>query len=426
VHPELNLLEETDVAGKVKARRLYLIPVLTKALDILELLQNENQPMVLETIHKRTKISKTTVYRILKTLVHRGYVGQGADRQYRHIARPRKLRFGFGGQSSEMPFSQAVAASLRTAAAAVGVDLLVLDNHYDAATAVANAETFIQERVDVVIEFQVEQHAAPIIADKIANAGIPLIAVDIPHPRATYFGVDNYRAGLEAGGILAEFAMSRWEGSVDWMVGLDLEEAGPLVQSRITGSFEGVKARLPNLPVECFVRIDGRGMRDKSYKVVLEFLKRHPKDKHILIAAANDTSAMGALEAVRELKRERHVAIVGQDCVEEMLKEMLRADSPAIASISHDVALYGSKLIELGLALLRGETVPPYNYAPHRVVTADAAGRMLEAEFAPAAAAEVQAPVGVQEGTDLAVSVKKPRTAVKTLKPARVTKVRAK
>jgi ribose transport system substrate-binding protein len=378
-----------DMAGKVKARRLYLIPVLTKALDILELLQNENQPMVLETIHKQTKISKTTVYRILKTLVHRGYVGQGADRQYRHIARPRKLRFGFGGQSSEMPFSEAVAASLRTAASSVGVDLLVLDNHYDAATAVSNAEQFIQERVDVVIEFQVEQHAAPIIADKIAHAGIPLIAVDIPHPRATYFGVDNYRAGLEAGGILAEFALSRWDGKVDWMVGLDLEEAGPLVQSRITGAFEGVKARLPNMPVECFVRIDGRGMRDKSYRVVLEFLKRHPKDKHILVAAANDTSAMGAVAAVRELKREKHVVIVGQDCVEEMLHEMQRPDSPAIASISHDVALYGSKLIELGLALLRGETVAPYNYAPHRVVTADAAGRMLEAEFAtgPVAAA---------------------------------------
>ncbi len=413
------------MAGKVKARRLYLIPVLTKALDILELLQNENQPMVLETIHKRTKISKTTVYRILKTLVHRGYVGQGADRQYRHIARPRKLRFGFGGQSSEMPFSQAVAASLKTAAAAVGVDLLVLDNHYDAATAVANAELFIQERVDVIIEFQVEQHAAPIIADKIANAGIPLIAVDIPHPRATYFGVDNYRAGLEAGGILAEFALSRWDGAVDWMVGLDLEEAGPLVQSRITGSFEGVKARLPNLPVECFVRIDGRGMRDKSYKVVLEFLKRHPKDKHILIAAANDTSAMGALEAVRELKREKHVAIVGQDCVEEMLKEMLRPESPAIASISHDVALYGSKLIELGLALLRGETVPPYNYAPHRVVTADAAGRMLDAEFAPApAAADVLQKAA--EGADSPVNVKKSRPAVKAVKSARSPKARAK
>ena len=160
------------MAPKTKTKRLYLIPVLTKALDILELLQNENQPMVLEAIHKRTKISKTTVYRILKTLVHRGYVGQTADRHYRHIARPKKLRFGFGSQSAEMPFSEAVTASLRDAAVAVGVDLLVLDNRYNAETAIENAETFIRERVDIIIEFQVDEHAAPIIADKIAEAKI--------------------------------------------------------------------------------------------------------------------------------------------------------------------------------------------------------------------------------------------------------------
>jgi ribose transport system substrate-binding protein len=366
--------------AKVKARRLYLIPVLTKALDILELLQTENQPMVLETIHKRTRISKTTVYRILKTLVHRGYVGQGADRQYRHIARPRKLRFGFGGQSVDMPFSEAMTASLRAAAGIVGVDLVILDNHYDAQIAIENAETFIRERVDVIIEFQVDEHVAPIIADKIAEAGIPFIAVDIPHPRATYIGVDNYRAGLEAGGLLADFALSHWEGKMDWMLGLDLEEAGQLVQSRITGAFQGVKARLPNLPVESFVRIDGRGMRDKSYKVVLDFLNRHPKDKHILIAAANDTSAMGAISAIRELGRDKHVAVVGQDCVEEMIKEMQRPGSPAIGSISHEVQLYGAKLVDLGLALLRGETVPPYNYVEHRVITPDLAARFLEAE----------------------------------------------
>jgi ribose transport system substrate-binding protein len=365
--------------AKVKARRLYLIPVLTKALDILELLQTENLPMVLETIHKRTRISKTTVYRILKTLVHRGYVGQGADRQYRHIARPRKLRFGFGGQSAEMPFSEAMTASLRQAATAVGVDLVVLDNHYDPQVAIENAETFIRERVDIIIEFQVDEHVAPIIADRIAEAGIPLIAVDIPHPRATFIGVDNYRAGLEAGGLLADYALSYWEGKMDWMIGLDIEEAGQLVQSRITGAFQGVKARLPNLPVESFVRIDGRGMRDKSYKVILDFLNRHPKDKHILIAAANDTSAMGAIAAVRELGREKHVAVVGQDCVEEMLREMQRPNSPAIGSISHEVQLYGVRLIDLGLSLLRGETVPPYNYVEHRAVTPDLAGRVLDA-----------------------------------------------
>ncbi|WP_263377619.1 substrate-binding domain-containing protein [Granulicella paludicola] len=406
--------------AKVKARRLYLIPVLTKALDILELLQTENQPMVLETIHKRTKISKTTVYRILKTLVHRGYVGQGADRQYRHIARPRKLRFGFGGQSAEMPFSEAMTASLRQAAAIVGVDLVVLDNQYDAQVAIENAETFIRERVDVVIEFQVDEHVAPIIADKIAEAGIPLIAVDIPHPRATFIGVDNYRAGLEAGGLLADHALNYWDGKMDWMIGLDIEEAGQLVQSRITGAFQCVKTRLPNMPVESFVRIDGRGLREKSYKVMLDFLNRHPKDKHILVAAANDTSAMGAIAAVRELGREKHVVVVGQDCVEEMLQEMQRPNSPAIGSISHEVQVYGAKLIDLGLALLRGETVPPYNYVEHRVVTPDLAGRFLEGS--PQNAASSTAPGSSGEPSPRTLGAGKKKTVVKkssTKVPAR-------
>lgn len=352
-----------------KSRRLYLIPVLSKALDILELLQAENQPMTLESIHRQTKISKTTVYRVLKTFVHRGYLSQSPDGLYRQVTRPKKLRFGFGCQSQDMPFSVEVTESLRAAAAAVGVDLLVLDNCYDAATAMRNAEEFVKQRVDLVIEFQVEQEAAPVIADKIAGAKIPLIAIDIPHPHATYFGVDNYRVGFEAGEVLAAHALQNWGSKVEWVLGLDLPEAGLLVQSRITGAFEGVRSGIPDLPVECFVRIDGRGMRDRSKKLVSEFLERHPKDKHILIAAATDTSALGALDAVKESKREKHVAIVGQDCIAEAVEQMQSPGSCLIGSVSHEAGSYGPNLIHLGLAILRGQTVAPYNYVAHKMVT---------------------------------------------------------
>jgi ribose transport system substrate-binding protein len=123
-------------------------------------------------------------------------------------------------------------------------------------------------------------------------------------------------------------------------------------------------------------------MRDTSYKSILDFLKRHPKDKHILIAAANDTSAMGAIAAIRELHREKNAAVVGYDCLPEMLMEMQQPGSPAIASISHEVGLYGPRLIEIGLALLKGETVAPYNYVEHRAVTADRAKAMLAAQSA--------------------------------------------
>ena len=141
------------------------------------------------------------------------------------------------------------------------------------------------------------------------------------------------------------------------------------MQSRITGAFEGVRAAFPELPVEAFVRIDGRGMRDRSKKLISDFLQRHPKDRHILIAAATDSSGLGAVDAVREQKREKHVAIVGQDCIAEAIQEMRRDKSPLIGSVSHETSSYGPSLIHLGLSLLKGQTVPPYNYVAHRMVT---------------------------------------------------------
>jgi ribose transport system substrate-binding protein len=251
------------------------------------------------------------------------------------------------------------------------VDLLVLDNHYDGATAVQVAEEFVRSRVDLVIEFQIDQQVAPIIADKIAVAGIPLIAVDIPHPHATYFGVDNYRVGVEAGTLLAEHVVEHWNRRVDWVLGLDIENAGPLVQSRTTGAFQGIRNQLPDVPIEKFVRVDVRGMREQSHQTIAEFLKRHPKDRHILIAAATDSSALGALDAVRELKREKHVAIAGQDCIPEAMEEMKRENTPWIGSVSHEAGTYGPRLIQLGLSILRGLTVPPYNYVEHKLVTAE-------------------------------------------------------
>lgn len=351
------------------SNRLYLIPVLSKALDILELLQAEGQPLSLEAIYKRTNVSKTTVYRVLKTLAHRGYISQAPDGTYRHVMRPKKVRFGFGGQSAEMPFSEEVTRSLREAATATGVELVELDNCYDAATAVRNAEALIRSRVDLIIEFNVEQEVAPVIGDKIAAANIPLIAIDIPHPNATFFGVDNYRVGFQAGEVLAQHAQGVWGGQVDWVIGLDLPEAGLLVQSRVSGAFDAVRAALPSIPVEGFVRLDGRGMRERSRKVISDFLQRHPKDRHVLIAASTDTSALGAIDAARELRRGRHLAVVGQDCIPEALEEITKPSSPMIASVSHQTSSYGPRLMQLGLALLKGQTVPPYNYVEHRVVT---------------------------------------------------------
>jgi len=115
-------------------------------------------------------MSKTSVYRILKTLVHRGYVAHGESGEYRLVSRPKRLRFGLAVQSAELPFSQQVAASVTAAAASSGVELLILDNHFDAETAIRNAEEFVNQRVDLVLEFQAEEHVAPHVAYLFKNA----------------------------------------------------------------------------------------------------------------------------------------------------------------------------------------------------------------------------------------------------------------
>jgi ribose transport system substrate-binding protein len=366
---------------KAKIKRLYLIPILSKALDVLELLEQNHAPVTLEDVYQKTKISKTSVYRILKTLVHRGYVAQAQNGQYRLVSRPRRLRFGFAAQSAEMPFSVAVAHSVTQAAAAAGVELLTLDNRYDPDVAIQNAEEFVAKRVDLVLEFQVEERVAPRVAHIFKKADIPLVAIDVPHPNATYFGVDNFDVGYEAGSLLAQHALRKWKGKVDRVVGVGFAEAGTYVEARITGAFDAMRERLPDLPADRYLRLEGRGMRLPSQQAMADFLRGQRKGQHTLVAAATDSSALGVLDAIRAADREPDFAVAGQDCIPEVLEEMRLGKSAVIGSISHEAETYGPRLIQLGIALLRGYTVPPYNYVRHRVVTPESLGAAETAEL---------------------------------------------
>jgi len=374
--------------AKAKIKRLYLIPILSKALDVIELLEQDNSPLTLEDVYQKTNISKTSVYRFLKTLVHRGYLAQTQGGQYRLVSRPKRLRFGFAVQSAEMPYSEAVAQSVSAAAAASGVELLMLDNKYDPAVAVRNAEEFVAKRVDLVLEFQVEEAAAPRVAHIFKKADIPLVAIDVPHPNATYFGVDNFEVGYEAASILEQYAQRKWKGKVDRVVGVGFSEAGSFVQNRIAGAFDGIGERFKELTPDRFVQIEGRGLREPSKKAMNEYLRGRKAGEHTLVAAATDSSALGVLDAVREARQEQNFAIVGQDCIPEVMEEMRGGTGAMVGSISHEPETYGPRLIQLGIAILRGYTVPPYNYVHHKAVTPETLGAEEKGEHAQVPAGE--------------------------------------
>jgi hypothetical protein len=82
------------------------------------------------------------------------------------------------------------------------------------------------------------------------------------------------------------------------------------------------------------------------------------KGERTLVAAATDSSALGILDAVRQAGREQDFAIAGQGCIPEVIEEIRTGKSAIVGSISDEVETYGPRLIQLGIALLRGYTIP--------------------------------------------------------------------
>src|SRR5690606_870616 len=102
--------------------------------------------------------------------------------------------------------------SMRRAAEAHGVELLLLNNEYPSTSKpIENAETCVQRGADVVISFNVFSEIAPAIMNKYNEAKIPVVAVDVAHPGSVFYGADNCRTGELAG----EFAV-QWAKDNNW------------------------------------------------------------------------------------------------------------------------------------------------------------------------------------------------------------------
>src|SRR5580692_384255 len=67
---------------KVSRNRFYSVPVVMRTLDVLEYLHRCESPVKTNDISDNLRVPRTTTYRILRTLVHRGYVFQDLDGRF--------------------------------------------------------------------------------------------------------------------------------------------------------------------------------------------------------------------------------------------------------------------------------------------------------------------------------------------------------
>lgn len=296
--------------------------------------------------------------------------GENTVRSYLVHDRETKYVIGFANQSEQLPFAVDVRRGLEQAVKDfMSVDLVVADNALSAERALHIADQLIRRKVDLAVEYQIDFKTGSLIMDKFKRAGIPVIAVDIPMVGATFFGVDNYRAGHMAGLALGDWLKQHWQGNFDALVVLEESRAGPLPEARIQGQLDGLEESIGSIPDEKVIFLESGNTSSFSEAQVKKVLENDPDPCRFAVICFNDDAAIGALRAARRLGREEDVAIVGQGA-DRRVREVLREDNPRIiGSTAYRPEQYGEKLLELALKILNGESVPPAVYIDHVFIT---------------------------------------------------------
>jgi ribose transport system substrate-binding protein len=280
---------------------------------------------------------------------------------------------GFANLTEDIVFTQLVGDSIKAAAEEAGnIELILADNRLDGATALANAENFLTQGVDGVIEFQTDAAFGNVIMSRFRAANVPVIAIDIPMPGATFFGADNYFAGELAGTAAAEWAIENWDGQVDYLLVLELPQSGPIPEARMQGQVEGLQNNL-NTPVveENVFYLDSKNTQEASFEVTTDTLANIPEGSNVVAVTINDGSALGVIAAFETAGREDELIVVGQGADPSGQEEMVKENSRYIGATGYFPETYGDILIPTIIDLLECQPVAPSVYQEHVLITAD-------------------------------------------------------
>jgi ribose transport system substrate-binding protein len=349
----------------------YAVQSIQRAFDLLRAPRFQGEILHLREMVERTQLNKTTAFRLLQALQTAGAVERTGVDQYRVLISMKqrsRMRIGYAGKSQESAFARDISDSLRRACEESGIDLIQLDNRGSAKAALRNAERLVRERVDVAIEFQMYERIAWEVSSKFLDAGIPLVAVEIPHPGAVYFGGNNFEAGRLCGRTVAKRALQTWGSAVDGLILLEWPVAGPLPHSALTGVAKGIREILPALDDRSTTHLNGKGDFGASLDVMRRHMRRS-RCKRVIVGAINDQSALGALRAFEESGRSQDCLVGGQNADLATRMELRRPGTRFIATVGFFPEKYGDGLVRLALEIFHKRHVAPSVFVKHVLIT---------------------------------------------------------
>ena len=191
------------------------------------------------------------------------------------------------------------------------VQLVIADGQQDNSKQIAQIETFIRQKPDLLIVAPNERAPLTEVMGKAMAAGIPVICLerDITQPNyTTFIGADNLAIGKMAGQFIVDSLIHKYgkpRGKVVEMRGLLGVEAE---MDRYNGAHDTLKAH-PGIRVVHEAVADW--LQSNARERMLEVLRAQPEID--VVYGHNDPMAVGAYLAARDLGREKQMIFIGVD-----------------------------------------------------------------------------------------------------------------
>jgi ribose transport system substrate-binding protein len=235
-------------------------------------------------------------------------------------------------------------------AQAPDVKLVISDAQQDNSKQVAQVETFIRQKPDLLIVAPNERAALTAVMGQAMEAHIPVICLerDIMQPNyTTYVHSDNKAIGRLAGQFIADSLKRKYgavKGNVVAMRGL-LGVEGEI--NRDAGARE-IFAREPGIKIVADPVADW--IQAKAKDRMTEVLRAQPKID--VVYGHNDPMAIGAYLAAKELGREKEMIFVGVDGLGGEAGGIKKVMDGVLAA-TFVYPLCVDKAVEIGLRMLR-------------------------------------------------------------------------
>jgi ribose transport system substrate-binding protein len=292
-------------------------------------------------------------------------------------------RFDFANVTESGPLFVQLHKGVASAAAKTGMQIKFYNNNFDAQTAIRNAALMVQDKPDLIYEYNAVAGIGQSLGNQFNRAKIPCIAVNVPNPGCAWFNLVNKDIGIDTANVVAKIAKQKgWDGSNTVVVLVQNAAAGQEVNDCVRYFYTTLQNLLPNLdkttPAKITasttkigstgIQVDGKSALEPSFTALRNILQTIPKDKNIIVYTVNDDSTLGAWRAIEQAGRAKQALTAGLGGSAEGL-DQLRKNPGWVAEGDIFFPEWGQYLIAMGVAVMNGARPPGVTTAPQAVLT---------------------------------------------------------